>query len=99
MSLKFHPVDVKLASEFKEDDIPKYKMDSNPRGFALIINNIDFDDSEEYRTRHGADNDEYRLKELWEKLHFEVEVHRNKSASVGAQSQLKFSINKMNRSM
>lgn len=68
-----------LATELKEDG-SKYKMNSNPRGLALIINNIDFDDPEEFPTRDGADNDEWRLKELWEKLHFRVEVFRNKSS-------------------
>ncbi|EEB16591.1 Caspase-3 precursor, putative [Pediculus humanus corporis] len=81
-SERFLPVKVKYASNFKElKDIgpPTYKMDSNPRGFALIVNNIDFDDSEEYKTRYGADNDEYRLKLLLEQLFYVVEVHRNKT--------------------
>lgn len=57
-------------------------MDSNPRGVALVVNNINFGDSEEFKTRYGADNDEFRLTKLLEQLHYDVEVHRNKTKLV-----------------
>lgn len=54
-------------------------MDSNPRGLALIVNNINIQSEEE---RKGAENDEYRLQELLKQLHYQVEVHRDKTARV-----------------
>ncbi|KAK6620444.1 hypothetical protein RUM44_006845 [Polyplax serrata] len=79
---RFLPVKVKCSSNFKEQNHPGppvYKMDSNPRGVALVVNNINFGDSEEFKTRYGADNDEFRLTKLLEQLHYDVEVHRNKT--------------------
>lgn len=54
-------------------------MMSKPRGFALIINNINF---EHLPVRNGAQNDELALKDLLGKLYFEVESHRNKTKNV-----------------
>ena len=50
-----------------------------PRGRALIINNEYFDTSS---TRYGSKNDVKDLKELFSAIHFQVEVHENKTAQV-----------------
>ncbi|KAK7094130.1 caspase drICE-like [Littorina saxatilis] len=56
----------------------RYKMDSNPRGSALIIDNHDFD---HFKHRVGTDMDSQRLKHLFQdNLQFEVETKRNLSA-------------------
>lgn len=54
-------------------------MERIPRGFCLIINNERFldvhgDEMNELR-RFGTDMDASRLRNLFEKLHFEVETH------------------------
>lgn len=57
-----------------------YRMQSNPRGFCLIINNTCFATSS-LPTRYGALKDEFKLKEIFEKILFEVIVVRNATTS------------------
>jgi len=55
-----------------------YQMDRVPRGYCLIINNEHFYNSDEIQIpelrRYGTDLDASRLKNLFEKLHFRVEM-------------------------
>jgi len=48
-----------------------YQMLSNPRGFCLIINNVDFD-NHRYPKRVGSDEETQRLSLIFSQLHFEV---------------------------
>lgn len=57
-------------------------MTSKPRGYALIVNNINFEDEEHYPTRKGAENDEIAMQEMLRQFYFIVETHRNKKYSV-----------------
>lgn len=57
-------------------------MDANPRGCVLVVNNINFDDPETFKTRYGAKNDERCVKELFEQCHFIVETHSDLTMNV-----------------
>ncbi|KAL4221291.1 luteolysis [Mactra antiquata] len=63
------------SSDYKEE----YKMESNPRGFLLIINNKEF--SADLGVRTGTDIDRDRLKDLFLSLGFYVEVRQNLTAT------------------
>lgn len=67
--------------------LESYQMMSNPRGYALIINNVYFND-EEYPTRNGAHNDERAMGELLRELYFQVEIHRDKTKQVNFTEKL-----------
>ncbi|XP_038062569.1 caspase-8-like [Patiria miniata] len=54
-------------------------MDRNPRGLCMIINNVDFEGSDEPRL--GSDKDTGKLEHLFNELHFQVEVRKNLTAS------------------
>ena len=58
-------------------------METNPKGYVLIINNkVFYNDPESSSTRHGTDNDVERLKQVFGKLGFEVEEKRDLKVSV-----------------
>jgi hypothetical protein len=48
-----------------------YQMHSNPRGFCLIINNVDFDNNR-FPRRMGSDEETQRLFLIFTQLYFEV---------------------------
>ncbi|XP_041062028.1 caspase-9 isoform X1 [Carcharodon carcharias] len=54
-----------------------YKMDADPCGYCLIINNIDFIPSSGLTCRSGSDIDCENVQNLFKKLHFDVIVKRN----------------------
>ncbi|XP_038062407.1 caspase-8-like [Patiria miniata] len=54
-------------------------MDRRSRGLCMIINNVDFEGSHEPRL--GSDTDTGKLERLFNKLHFQVEVEKNLTAS------------------
>jgi len=54
-------------------------MQSHPRGYCLIINNVNFD-NECFEERLGSDADAKRLDEVFHELGFEVYLKRNKNA-------------------
>ncbi|XP_066522065.1 caspase-8-like isoform X2 [Hoplias malabaricus] len=60
------------------DEITEYKMSSVPRGFCVIINNINFDSP--FKERKGSDIDEESLNRVFTWLGFTVDVYRNKTA-------------------
>ncbi|XP_073697142.1 caspase-22 isoform X2 [Garra rufa] len=55
-----------------------YKMDSNPCGLCVIVNNEDFGNPK--KNRNGSQNDVVSLKDLFESLGFLVEVEIDKTA-------------------
>ncbi|CAC5380853.1 CASP8 [Mytilus coruscus] len=57
----------------------KYKMNAEPRGIAIIINNDIFNGDMENRT--GTHKDGEKLIELWKNLKFKVIYHVNKTAA------------------
>uniref|UniRef100_V9KNT3 Caspase 9, apoptosis-related cysteine protease n=1 Tax=Callorhinchus milii TaxID=7868 RepID=V9KNT3_CALMI len=54
-----------------------YKMDVVPRGYCLIINNVDFSKSSRLGRREGSDIDRDNVKRLFKKLQFEVIAKQN----------------------
>ncbi|XP_060708378.1 caspase-9 isoform X1 [Hemiscyllium ocellatum] len=54
-----------------------YKMDADPCGLCLIINNVDFFPSSGLTCRSGSDIDCENVENLFKKLRFEVIVKRN----------------------
>ena len=60
------------------DGLQVYKMDSNPRGRAIIINNKKIDGK---ATRNGAEEDGKILKQLFYYLGFTTELHEDKKVA------------------
>jgi len=64
-------------------DLPQYKMDSIPRGYAVIINNRDFyhvpsdPASKKFLDREGTEVDVRNLEYIWKKLKFDVKTYSN----------------------
>lgn len=56
-------------------------MKSRPIGICLIVNNITFDEDKTLRPRRGAEEDVKNLKEVFEKLHFDVMIETDKTAA------------------
>ena len=54
-----------------------YPMKSTPRGFALIINNSDFQPESGFGPRHGSNVDVKNLDDLFQYLGFKVFVKQN----------------------
>ena len=56
-----------------------YRMNSSPRGIAVIINNKNFlvSSGQHLSPREGTDVDREALKKLFKKMQFKVEVHNN----------------------
>ncbi|CAG0886273.1 unnamed protein product, partial [Darwinula stevensoni] len=52
-----------------------YKMSANPRGKALVISNYDFGGL--MNNRPGTDIDAVKIRDLFEKLHFSVDVEKD----------------------
>lgn len=61
---------VERGSKFFGDPIRMYPMYSCPRGYALIINNQEFDDPDMYPYRKGAEVDAENLEKLYTQLGF-----------------------------
>ena len=69
------------AQETFKKDTPdlRYKMDSSPRGLAMIINNAAFPNTSGFNPRQGSEVDVRKLSELFEYLGFAVGVQENLS--------------------
>ncbi|KAK9974771.1 hypothetical protein ABG768_022848 [Culter alburnus] len=67
----------------------EYKMDSNPHGLCVIINNENFEDPD--NKRHGSQNDVDSLKDLFEDLGFLVKIKKDQTASDIKQLMIKYS--------
>ncbi|KPP76121.1 caspase-9-like [Scleropages formosus] len=57
--------------------LPSYKMDANPCGFCLIINNVDFHPHSLLENRKGSDIDCNKLERRFKSLNFIVIVKKN----------------------
>ncbi|XP_022104293.1 caspase-8-like isoform X2 [Acanthaster planci] len=62
-----------------QESLPEYRMTRNPRGLCMIINNINFVGNR-FRVRTGSGKDTGKLNNLFNKLHFKVEVKEDLSA-------------------
>ena len=70
-----------ILKSFKHDPDVPYPMTHVPCGYAVIINNIVFDEGTRLETREGSEVDVAKMTKLFEWLQFKVEVHRNKKAA------------------
>ncbi|KAL4623775.1 caspase-9 [Arapaima gigas] len=61
----------------RHDSLQSYKMDANPCGYCLIINNVDFDPQSGLNTRKGSDIDCNKLEKRFKSLNFIVIVKKN----------------------
>lgn len=82
------PLRIKLRKATKfldtpdyDNNIQRYPMQSKPRGLVLIITNIHYNHPDE-KPRISAIHDEANLKELFEKMGFEVVTYRNLTGQV-----------------
>lgn len=57
-----------------------YRMSSSPRGFALVISNVNFDASTGLDARKGGEVDEEVLRKVFTELDYQTIVHRNLTA-------------------
>jgi caspase-like apoptosis-related cysteine protease len=69
-------VKVEKATKYFIDKESIYRLKSNFKGFAVIINNDKFT-KDEYSTRTGSLVDERNLSEIFRQLGLEVVIHRN----------------------
>uniref|UniRef100_A0A8C3S7A0 Caspase-8 n=1 Tax=Chelydra serpentina TaxID=8475 RepID=A0A8C3S7A0_CHESE len=89
--------DFKPPGWFSEhlDSLPlknPYRMDNNPHGYCVILNNSDFKNPDE--TRSGTDRDAgkyFALKQVFEWLQFETIEHRNLEAEEICETIKKYS--------
>ncbi|KAL7851553.1 hypothetical protein AOLI_G00219090 [Acnodon oligacanthus] len=71
------------------DSDKEYKMDSIPRGFCVIINNMNFENEDEERI--GSDKDAAALMKVFGSLYFEVKTYTNLKAKAMKALLLEFS--------
>ncbi|KAG5270802.1 hypothetical protein AALO_G00172480 [Alosa alosa] len=58
-----------------------YRMQSSPRGLALVLSNVTFDPSvSDFETRRGGEVDEEVLTKLFEELNFRVDIRKDLTA-------------------
>lgn len=70
---------VQMAKKLHNNPREDYKMTSKPRGFCLIVNNINFEDGI-FPTRTGSDQDANRFDNIFKDLGFETIMRRDLSA-------------------
>ncbi|XP_003978524.2 caspase-9 [Takifugu rubripes] len=68
---------LKPQGRIRRDSIQSYKMDANPSGHCLIINNVDFEPRSELNNRKGSNTDCDRLESRFKALSFIVKVKTN----------------------
>ncbi|KAI7794150.1 caspase-9, partial [Triplophysa rosa] len=61
----------------RRDSIQTYKMDANPCGICLIINNVEFDPGSCLKDRNGSNIDCDKMERRFKALNFKVVVKRN----------------------
>ncbi|XP_048116697.1 caspase-2 isoform X1 [Alosa alosa] len=60
-----------------------YRMQSSPRGLALVLSNVTFDPSvSDFETRRGGEVDEEVLTKLFEELNFRVDIRKDLTAQL-----------------
>ncbi|XP_023861011.2 caspase-9 [Salvelinus sp. IW2-2015] len=67
----------RATGRVRRDSIQSYKMDANPCGHCLIINNVDFEPKSELSKRTGSNIDCEKLERIFKSLNFIVLVKRN----------------------
>uniref|UniRef100_A0A674CFZ4 Caspase 9, apoptosis-related cysteine peptidase n=1 Tax=Salmo trutta TaxID=8032 RepID=A0A674CFZ4_SALTR len=67
----------RATGRVRRDSIQSYKMDANPCGHCLIINNGDFEPKSELSKRTGSNIDCEKLERRFKSLNFVVLVKRN----------------------
>ncbi|XP_014002305.1 caspase-9 isoform X2 [Salmo salar] len=67
----------RATGRVRRDSIQSYKMDANPCGHCLIINNVDFEPKSELSKRTGSNIDCEKLERRFKSLNFIVLVKRN----------------------
>ncbi|XP_020362832.1 caspase-9-like isoform X2 [Oncorhynchus kisutch] len=67
----------RATGRVRRDSIQSYKMDANPCGHCLIINNVDFEPKSELSKRTGSNKDCEKLERRFKSLNFIVLVKRN----------------------
>lgn len=72
-------LEITLSEELRYDANEDYKMDSNPRGICLIVNNVTFETSS-LPERKGSDKDAMRFRVIFKECGFHVESKRNLDA-------------------
>ncbi|XP_051750962.1 caspase-22 isoform X2 [Ctenopharyngodon idella] len=70
---------IPITSDESSNTDEEYKMDSNPRGLCIIINNENFKNPK--KKRNGSQKDVDSLKDLFEDLGFRVEIEEDQTAS------------------
>ena len=70
-------INVTNSTEFQGDESETYKVRSNPKGWALLINNEQFECDQRFPRRTGAEVDERNLEKLFIQLGLRVLVRRN----------------------
>jgi len=70
-------IKVEKGTTFFSDPLRIYPMLSRPRGYALIINNLEFDDPDRFPNRKGAQVDGENLEILFTELGFRVMSYKN----------------------
>lgn len=75
----FNPLDFALKiSEVPGENDEFYRNDYGKAGYALIFNQIEFDNEElKMNTRHGTEIDSIRMQDVLKKLGFKVKVCDN----------------------
>lgn len=69
---------------FPLDPLQSYRMNSSPRGFALVISNVTFDTcaAVDLDPRKGGEVDDEVLRKVFTELDYVVAVHRDLTAQV-----------------
>ena len=70
------PTTIDLGPKINENKT--YEMNKKKRGWALVVNNIKFEDNR--LDRHGVLQDSINIRSALEKIEFDVELHENKTA-------------------
>jgi hypothetical protein len=70
---------VKTATVCHNDPLYDYKMTARPRGYCLIVNNVDFE-GDIFPKRKGSDEDAIRFDQIFKQLGFETIIARNLTA-------------------
>ena len=84
-------IKVKKGTNVFSDPLRIYPMLSRPRGYALIINNQEFDDPDMFPNRMGAHVDGENLEILFTELGFRVMSYKNMKRNATLKKLIEFS--------
>ena len=83
-----------ISEVFQDNPESVYKMDSRPKGIALIINNISFQAHCRLITRDGSQTDVSKLKRLFGQIGFKIATYENCTASKAKKLLEDYAMNK-----